>query len=312
MIISNKIKSWIYKRFLSGFFNQIKKTVIEESNRSAGKQSFYYLWDRTLNCKESGISSDRLCDEEVIVSLTSYGDRIHDVHLAIESIMQQTIKPNRIILWLDESEFKGKALPVALQKQQERGLTIAYCEDLKAYKKLIHSLRLFPEACIITIDDDIAYNPDVIEKLIYSHIENPSNICAGRIHGITLRNDGTPLPYRNWGLCLEKCPVKNELAFFIGMGGVLYPPHCFSDEVFNKDVFMSICATADDVWFNAMRLLNGVKVTKVHSATRQGDFTELPSSNNNPLWNYNWFNGGNDKAISEVFSRYGLLRVMDL
>jgi hypothetical protein len=310
--MSNKIKSWVYERFLSGFFNQMKKTVIEESNRLTSKLSFDYYWDRTLNCKECGISSDRLCEEEVIVSLTSFGDRIHDVHLAIESIMQQTIKPNRIILWLDESEFKGKALPVALKKQQERGLTIAYCEDLKAYKKLIPSLQLFPNACIITIDDDVAYNPDVIEKFVYSHIENPSNICAGRIRGIALRKDGTPLPYQDWKLCLEKCPEKNELAFFIGVGGVLYPPHCFSDEVLNKDVFMNLCPTADDVWFNAMRLLNGVKVTKVFSATPQGDFTELPSSSLNPLWSYNWFNGGNDEALSAVFSRYGLSRVMDL
>lgn len=312
MIMSNKLKSWVYKCFLSGVVNQIKKAVIEESNRLAGKQSFDYLWDKTLHCKEPGVSSDRLCEEEVIVSLTSYGDRIHNVHLAIESIMQQTIKPNHIVLWLDESEFKGNVLPVALQMQQKRGLTIAYCEDLKSYKKLLPSLKSFPEASIITVDDDLAYNPDIIEKMINAHNENPSDICAIRMHGIRLRSDGKPMPYKDWWHCIDACPKDNELVFFTTGGGALFPPHCFSDEVFNKDVFMSICATADDVWFNAMRLLNGVKVTKVFSVNPLGDFTELFSSNINPLNRYNWHQGGNDEAISAVFSRYGLSRVMGL
>ena len=308
----NRIKSWIYELLLSGSVNQLKNAVVEESNRLAGKQSFDNLWYLTLHCRESGVCSERICEEEIIVSLTSYGDRIHNVHLAIESMMQQTIKPNRIILWLDESEFKGKALPVALQMQQKRGLTVAYCEDLKSYMKLIPTLKRFPEACIITIDDDAAYNPDLIEKLIHSHKENPSDICAGRIHGITLRDNGMPMPYMEWNLCLEECPEKNELAFFTGVGGVLYPPHCFSDEVFDKDVYMAICANADDVWFNAMRLLNGVKVTKVFSVTPLGDFTELCSSNINPLRRHNWYRGGNDDTISAVFDRYGLSKVMSL
>ena len=271
----------------------------------AGRMTSVYLWDKTLHSKDRGVSDERYCDEEVVVSLTTYGDRIHDVHLAIESIMQQTMLPNRIVLWLAEDEFQGKALPVALRMQQERGLEIAYCEDLRSYKKLIPSLRRFPEACIVTVDDDVAYNPDFIEKMVRAHKEYPTDICASRIHRIVLDAAGKPAPYLEWQLCVEKCPKENNLAFFTGCGGILYPPGCLPEEVFNQDVYMEICSSADDVWFNAMRLLNGVKVTKVFSISPVGDFMDLPSACITPL-RINNCETGNDDAIEAVFGRYGL------
>lgn len=287
---------------------QILKIMLGVKQQTAVQIS-NYLWDKTLNCKESGVSDKKQCDEEVVVSLTSHGDRIYLAHLAIESIMQQTVKPNRIVLWLAEDEFKGKTLPVALQMQQERGLEIAYCENLKSYKKLIPSLKRFPESCIITIDDDLAYNPDLLEKLISAHNDCPSTICASRIHGMLLDGPGKLKAYKDWQLCIEKCPENNNMAFFTTGGGVLFPPHCFNDEVFNKDVFMDICETADDVWFNVMRLLSGVEVKKVFAIRPDGDFSVLLSSEINPLMLNNW-RDYNDKAISAVLGRYSSFDIL--
>ena len=283
----------------------ITDRLLTKTERLMSKQSFYYLWDKTLNCRESGVSCDRLCDEEVVVSLTSFGERIHYVHLAIESIMQQTMKPNRIVLWLAEDEFKEKALPIALQLQQKRGLEIDYCKDLKSYNKLIHSLKRFPDACIITIDDDIAYGPDMVEHLINAHKDNQTSICANRMHRIVLDDNGIIKPYIEWQWCINKCPENNNLAFFTGVGGVLYPPYCFPKEVFDESVFMGMSGKADDVWFNAMRLLHGVNVVKVFTLGSDGDFAELSSSSINPLRSGN-MSGGNDRAVNAVYRRYNL------
>lgn len=287
------------------YLRQSQKELTTLITEMSGRMTSVYLWDKTLHSKERGVSDERYCDEEVVVSLTTYGDRIHDVHLAIESIMQQTMLPNRIVLWLAEDEFKGKTLPVALRMQLERGLEIAYCEDLRSYKKLIPSLRRFPEACIVTVDDDIAYSPDFIEKMVRAHKEHPSDICASRIHRIVLDATGKPAPYLEWQLCVEKCPKENNLAFFTGCGGILYPPGSLPEEVFNQDVFMGICSSADDVWFSAMRLLNGIKVTKIFSSNPEGDIVFLPSSRVTPLCTANR-RVGNDDAIDAVFGRYGL------
>lgn len=279
--------------------------ILLKTDRLMSRQLFNYYWEKTLSCKEMGVSGDRLCNEEVVVSLTSFGDRVKYVHLAIESIMQQTMKPNRIVLWLAEDEFKEKTLPIALQLQQKRGLEIVYCEDLKSYKKLIPSLKRFPDACIITIDDDIAYCPDMVEQLIQAHKDNQTSICALRMHGIVLDDKDNIKPYREWQWCINKCPENNKLAFFTTGGGVLFPPHCFPVDVFDKSVFMGMCGTTDDVWFNAMRILNGVNVRKVFSVYSNGYLSELPSSNINPLHSNNW-SGGNDRAINAVYRRYNL------
>ena len=80
---------------------------------------------------------------------------------------------------------------------------------------------------------------------------------------------------------------------------------CFPEEVFNRDVYLKDCPTADDVWFNAMRLLGGIRVTKVYSPNRKGDYMALPSSRVNALWSKNR-KGNNDLAIAAVYGRYGL------
>lgn len=127
------------------------------------------LITKTRCSTESGIEQTKFCDHEVVVSLTTYGKRLYEVASTIESIMQGTMKPNRIVLWLEEG-LKDTPLPILLQRQQTRGLEIGYCEDLRSYKKLIPTLIKYPDAVIITIDDDAIYNCDVVEKLVNTYI----------------------------------------------------------------------------------------------------------------------------------------------
>ena len=63
-------------------------------------QRKHMLEQNILFKTEMGISQEKYVDHEIIVSLTTYGSRIYDVALTIESIMEQTMKANRIILWI--------------------------------------------------------------------------------------------------------------------------------------------------------------------------------------------------------------------
>lgn len=107
------------------------------------------------------------------------------------------MKPNRIILWLD-NDMQNVPLPIALQKQLKRGLEINYCRDIRSYKKLIPTMKKYPDASIITIDDDLIYQYDLVEKLVNMHIAHPDCIIANRIHQIVLNEDGTPKSYMDW------------------------------------------------------------------------------------------------------------------
>lgn len=265
-----------------------------------------YLQDKALHCKEKGVSKNQYINHKVIVSLTTFGERIHIVHLAIESIMQGSIKPNQIILWLSEKEFKEKKLPQVLQQQQERGLEIAYCNDLKSYNKLIPSLQRFPDDTIITIDDDVIYEYDIVERLVNAHIGQPQTICACRMHRIKLDNNAKPLSYLNWEQCV--CDnIDSELNFPTGVGGVLYPPHCFNKEVFNETVFLDICPKADDIWFYIMARINNThnKWVKTDSTTGYR-YIVTTSPDSLSLYNTSPTLCGNDIQFQSILNKYNL------
>ena len=94
---------------------------------------------------------------ELIVSLTSYPTRIGTVHKTIETILCQTERPDRIILWLAPEQFPKAALglPRKLKRLTKYGLEIQWYHDIKSYKKLIPALHQYPDAIIVTADDNV-------------------------------------------------------------------------------------------------------------------------------------------------------------
>lgn len=266
-----------------------------------------FLREKTMTCRTPGVTDERLCPEELIVSLTSFGERIFDASLAIESIMQGTLLPNRIILWLSEEEFGGRRLPKTLQMQQERGLSIEYCKDIKSYKKLIPSLKAYPDACIITIDDDVMYESDMVERLVFAHMRHPEYICACRMHRMCLDQESKPLSYLRWKHCIDD-NVVSPLNFPTSGGGTLFPPHCFSNEILDEESFTELCPKADDVWLYAMALKQGTSRIQVYTAKPQGYYRELPSSGFAPLSKDNTDPDHclNDLQLQAVFERYNL------
>ena len=270
------------------------------------------LRDKTVNSTTLGISSEQYCDHEIIVSLTTFGERIHNVHLSIESIMQGTLKPNKIILWLAEDEFKEKKLPRTLLLQQRRGLEIAYCQDLKSYNKLIPTLLKYPGEAIITIDDDVIYEYDLVERLVNTHIDNPGTICSCRMHRIKLDLTNKPISYTKWDFCISDGKIS-PLNFPTGVGGVLYPPNSLASDVLNKDAINKLCPNADDIWFYAMALIKGTKSIWVKTDKPGGYYIPIPTIGKS-LSQSNWFeiNGkcGNDIQFENVVEKYNLLEII--
>ena len=123
-------------------------------------------------------------DNNIIISLTSYPARINTVHTVINSLLNQNMKPYKIILWLAKPQFpnENKDLSQNLLNLIEKGLTIEYYErDIKSYKKLIPTLKKYPNNIIVTADDDIIYDKDWLEKLYKTYLKYPKDIIAHRI-----------------------------------------------------------------------------------------------------------------------------------
>lgn len=251
--------------FLSRFLSKVRDSLAASvHNRLYYDMIANGLQSKALTSQTPSISSKPIADAEVIVSLTTHGRRIYDVYLAIESIMQGSIKPNRIVLWLSK-DFQSIVLPQVLQNQQKRGLEIRYVDDIGPYTKSVPAFIAFPEANIITIDDDILYPFDTLEMLLSAHRQHPEMICANRVMDIQQDSHGNLTSLPTWKELTDKTRISRN-NFFEGVGSVLYPANCFDRESLDSSLFLQMCPTTDDVWFNvqALRLNISIVSSNLH------------------------------------------------
>lgn len=282
--------------------HKIKRRLIRTLN--LGNHRALRAYKRLLKNNDCyGISPELYNGKELIASLTTYGDRISSVHIAIESLLQQTLKPNRIILWLSKDEFNDENLPETIKAMCKRGLEVKYCEDYKSYKKLLPSLMAYPDATIITFDDDIVYPTDLIEQLYNTHLQYPQDIICARCHKITFDDNGNIAPYKTWEWEAE-ATTADSTTFPTGGAGCLYPSGCFHKDVTDYDKIKHLSPYADDVWFKFMTLLNnrnsrrGYKYNDFEAKFYYFNFTT------DRLMLYNYEQDGNDKQIKNMLEAY--------
>jgi hypothetical protein len=206
---------------------------------------------------EKGITNKKR-DTKIIISLTSFPARINVVNKAIHTLLQQSIKPDEVILWLAEEQFPNKEADLTsdLLALQEFGLSIKWCNDIKSYKKLIPTLKEYPKDIIVTVDDDIYYENDFLEKLYNAYLEDPNYIYTHRIKRIQFDND--KLYIEEFKKYDEKLYTETRaLDLLTGCGGVLYPANSLYKDILKESIFMDICNSNDDIWFWAMGILQG-------------------------------------------------------
>ena len=240
--------------------------------------------------------------EKIIVSLTSFPARINIVVKTIKTLLTQTLKPDAVILWLAPEQFPNgeKDLPQELLNLKQYGLTIDWYKDIRSYKKIIPTLKKYPNAVIITTDDDIYYAPDTLESLYKSYLEHRNEVHAHRCDWLKVVEEDaqtpppTPLPQGAGEYAcdaqLQKKVIKWEktrelyldrhrgVASFhnrlTGYGAVLYPPNCFYKDVCDESLIKELIPTHDDIWLWAMATLNGYKTRLVKGYSESINYVE--------------------------------------
>lgn len=252
----------------------------------------------------SNIDAEGKKSPRIIVSLTTYPGRITTVASVIENMIYQTVAPDMVVLCLSEKNFPNKLedLPVRLLKLMRHGLTIEWSEeDIRSYKKIIPVLKQFENDIVITVDDDLKYPLDMIEKLYDAHKKFPKAICAFRTHRITLDENGEIAPYSEW--VKEDCSntFEERWDLFATTGaGTLFPPRVFDEEAYNLDDIRELCPTADDIWVKFMAMRNKVPVVL---ATTTSKLSYLPNTQEDRLWGINITN--NDIQFNALLDKYG-------
>lgn len=260
--------------------------------------------------KAVGLSSRQ--ENSVIVSLTSYGNRVKGSAVyTVYSLLRQRVRPERVVLWLDEKEFNSQNLPNDLRFLCDYGLEVRFGKDIGPYTKIIHSLSAFPNKHIITADDDLFYTKNFVEEFVDAHRKHPQAIITGYAKMPMTNGKHQIAPYGEWAE-YHHVPASfqyNSATLFpLGWGGVLYPSHVFDDEATNEAVFMSLCPKADDIWLYIMglrchaekRMLTDSRIAYYHTDLLRQYLTR------DRLTATNRFGGENDTQLQALLAHYDL------
>ncbi|KYH03796.1 hypothetical protein A1704_20630 [Chryseobacterium cucumeris] len=245
--------------------------------------------------------------ENIIVSLTTFPGRISKLWMVVECMLRQSLLPNKIVLYLAKDQFPNELKDIPdnlLDYYNKKQLEIIFVEeDLRSHKKYYYAFKEYQNDIIITIDDDIFYPSNIIKDLMDLHKKFPDTICCHRAHKVIRNDDNTISKYSKWKKVFGNCGPTFDL-FHTSGGGTLYKSNFFSEEVVNKDAFVSLCFMADDVWLNIMAQLNKTKTVK------SDYFSNLiPIENKNSLFKLSQENvadGGNDKQLQNLIQNYNI------
>jgi hypothetical protein len=229
----------------------------------------------------------------VVVSMTTHGKRLRDVWLAIESIGRGTVKPARVILWLDS---EPKRLPPRLRRLVSRGLEVRWTRPgLGVHTKYLPYLRTMPlRLPLVLADDDILYPENWLEGLVEAHRSAPGDVVAYRAHVIGMTDDGSFAAYQRWQPCENTEPSFANFA--TSVSGQLLPvplQRALRDE---DDAFLDLAPTADDIWLHRVGVQIGIRTRQVGDEPRHWWF--LPGSQVSGLNAVNVWDGGNDRQMA--------------
>lgn len=233
----------------------------------------------------------------LVVSLTSYCARFATLKPTLQSILRQDVRPDAVVLWLAEDDLPKlpddiPALP---------GLQVRACPDLRSYKKIVPSLHHYPDAYIVTADDDVFYPQGWLAGLVDA-ARDGARVACNRAHRIAMAGPETPAPYDRWSHNID-APETGPQVFLTGVSGVIYAPGALHPDALRADLFTDLAPSSDDVWLYWMHRMNGVEARKIGGRQR---ILEWEGSQDSCLRQANTQSGsGNDRAIAAMIARYG-------
>lgn len=254
------------------------------------------LADIILSHRLDGIQPQvKLRIPNMVVSLTSFPERIDNVWKVVKCLKCQEYRPEKIILWLSKLQFPSEnSVPVNLRKEEDDLFEIRFVDgDILSHKKYYYAMKEFPESTIVTVDDDIYYHPKTITYLIDTSEEYPHSIISNIT--IRIKYDGEKLlSTRKWKGIVPGHETRNLLQ--IGAGGVLYPPHCLDKIVFDMEALSECAPFADDLWLNMSSRVANTPVIQSNSDILFLLFSSAPSA----LYKSNVHGGGNDIQLNKI------------
>ena len=120
----------------------------------------------------------------IYVSVSTIPQRIKTINKSIDSLLNQTLKPDKIFINIPNEfrRFKEKIKDNEIPKFSEN-VEITRCEDCGPGTKLLGSLnKIDDNSLLILADDDQIYENFMIDKLHHFYNKNPNNAYCFYVH----------------------------------------------------------------------------------------------------------------------------------
>mgnify|MGYP000181982649 FL=1 len=238
--------------------------------------------------------------DNLYVSLTSFPPRFETLAEVLSALLQQSLKPGKICLWIYHNDLKK--LQHAVPKSILKRIKVYGCEELYSYKKILPLLKRNPSVDVVTADDDVIYPRDWLQSLVEKSNECPGHVVAHRVHKITLDKSQNPNPYKSWQWCDESAVQPSPLNFQTEVGGVLYPCGSLNKRVLEVEMLQKLCPGNDDIWLYFMTRLNNNYVV---ATGEKFQYPHIPESQNQALWKTNVERNRNDRYFRNMASVFG-------
>jgi hypothetical protein len=121
----------------------------------------------------------------IVVTLTTIPTREDSVVKSIRSIQEGTVKPDVIYVNLPNwyPKFNRGPDPSLEATLKDLGVIVTRCEDYGSLTKIVPTLRIEtdPSTLVVILDDDVTYQPRVIEGLVNGYMEHKCAVCYSSI-----------------------------------------------------------------------------------------------------------------------------------
>lgn len=238
-------------------------------DRAAGKETF------TIVAEDLDDLRKRLGQTRVVVSVTTIPSRDRRLRQCLESLSAQRFQPDEILLCLPDFSKREKVPYHAPSWLEDFPLArVVHCEeDWGPATKLLGALRAVEdsETILITVDDDVGYDPHLIEKLVRHSLDDPDTAVGFRGWNAEplMREHNYGFIYEEW---THRYTYPARVNILEGYGGVAYRRRFFDDAVFDYSHAPEAAFYVDDVWISGHLAMRQIpRVVHRYCASRISD-----------------------------------------
>lgn len=229
---------------------------------------------------------------KIIVTLSTIPCRFELINIVIENLSQQTLKPDKIILYIPKRYIRFNTdyvIPESLLKCKDK---IPYFEIKMIDNDYGPATKLLPALLDYTCDDDIIISVDddvLLENHAFEELINLNKRFPNSVLGFMGINDNKFI-HSEYLDNIEMYPVNGILG---GYRSILYPRHIFKDDFLNhynkilelhNNNQLSMINSDDHLWYGYSQFKNIISYVIG---------TKYPNKSNTNGWNFKLLDFGN-------------------